>query len=282
MNKGDNIYGLFKIIKGEQISPEIKMGLNFVNINRLREQMLLWGGYPIPSLSHDVDYKIRWIRDYLITYILPLIIEQFNIRSIDAFEKFARLIFLNTGKLLNKNRIAQEVGVSQPTIENYIYQLRAMMIIIVLNIYHKNPRKRLIKQSKIHVIDSLLLHNAFGTGFSLKKSQELQSFGFIYESFIIMEIKKALLNAGLSFDLYYWRTQDKAEVDLIVEIKGKIIPFEIKSSLNLTNRDTTGLKSFLADNPHVKNGYIVYPGRDIIEMATNIIAIPDWWLLGCY
>lgn len=47
-------------------------------------------------------------------YVLP-IIEQFNIRNLDAFEKFVLLILLNNGKLLNRHRIAREAGVSQTT-----------------------------------------------------------------------------------------------------------------------------------------------------------------------
>jgi len=157
-----------------------------------------------------------------------------------------------------------------------------MMLIITLEAYHRNPKKRLVKQNKIHAIDPLLLHHTFNTGFSLERSRELQNFGTIYESFICMEIHKTLFSSGIAFDSYYWRTQDGAEVDLIIEYRGKAIPFEIKSTTNLSRRDASGLVSFLSDNPHIKQGYIVYPGREIAEISPNIIAVPDWWVLGCY
>ena len=85
-----------------------------------------------------------------------------------------------------------------------------MMLIINLEVYHRNPKKRLVKQNKIHAIDPLLLHHTFNTRFSFERSKELQSFGAIYEGFICMEIHKTLLNAGITFDSYYWRTQDGA------------------------------------------------------------------------
>ena len=242
----------------------------------------MWGGYPIPTLANDNEFKIRWIRDYLTTYVFPILIEQFQVRNLDAFEKFTRMVFLNSGKILNKNRIAQAVGVSQPTIDNFLYQLKAMMLVYTLDVYHRNPSKRLVKQKKIHAIDSLLLHNAFNTNFSIEHSKELQYYGNIYESFICIELLKTLYNANITFDAYYWRTQDGAEVDLILECKGHVIPFEIKTSTKLSKRDASGLISFLEDNSHIKNGFIIYPGREVQQINHQITAIPDWWLLGCF
>ena len=243
--------------------------------------MLVWGGYPVPTLASNRDSQIRWIRDSLITYVFPILIEQFQIRNLDAFEKFVRLIFIQSSSLLNKQKLANSIGVSQPTVNNYLYQLKAMMLVITLEVYHRNPGKRLVKQNKIHAIDPLLIHNALNTNFSNERAKELQFYGKIYESFIVTELHKILYNSGAIFDAYYWRTQDGAEVDLILEIKGKVLAFEIKSSPKINRRDVSGLISFLSDHPYVENGYIIYPGREIQFINDKVIAIPDWWLLGC-
>ena len=70
-------------------------------------------------------------------------------------------------------------------------------------------------------------------------------------------------------------------MDLIVEFQGQVIPFEIKSASELNKRDATGLLSFLEDNPAVKTGYIIYPGRTVEHIHPRVIALPDWRLLGC-
>jgi len=274
------VSGLFHLIREPDekiILPEYS---NQTRINRLREKMLVWGGYPIPALTEDREFNIRWIRDYLTTYVFPIIIEQFQIRNLEAFERFIRLIFINSGQLVNKNNLAKTVGVSQPTIDNFLYQLKAMMLVHSLEVYHRNPKKRLVKQIKIHAIDPLLLHNALNTNFSNERARELQCFGLIYESFICTEIFKIFHNTGANFNAYYWRTQDGAEVDLIIESQGETIPLEIKSSGKLTKRDASGLISFLDDNPHVKKGYIIYPGSNLQQIYPNVFAVPDWWLLG--
>jgi len=269
--------GLFQLLDSDITMPK---NIDYIHINRLRNKMLVWGGYPIPNLASNTDSQIRWIRDYLATYVFPILIEQFQIRNLDAFERFARLIFVQSSNLLNKQKLAISVGVSQPTVSNFLYQLKAMMLVITLEIYHRNPTKRLVKQNKIHAIDPLLIHNALNTNFSNERAKELQFFGNIYESFIVIELHKILYNTGAIFDAYYWRTQDGAEVDLILEIKGKVLPFEIKSSPKVNRRDASGLMSFLSDHPQVKKGYIIYPGREIQIINDQVIAIPDWWLFG--
>jgi predicted AAA+ superfamily ATPase len=282
LSGGNNYCGLNRLIDSDIRDLAIPNRIDYVQINRLRERMLVWGGYPIPALASDRDYRVRWIRDYLTTYVFPILIEQFQIRNLAAFEKFVRLIFIQSGKLLNKNGLAGAVGVSQPTIDNFLYQLKAMMLVETLAVYHRNPKKRLVKQNKIVAIDALLLHNALNTNFSNETARELQCFGNIYESFICAELLKVLHNSGAIFDAYYWRTQDGAEVDLIIETNGKTLPFEIKSSSRISKRDVSGLMSFLSDHPNVPNGYLIYPGRKILQINSQVTALPDWWLLSSF
>lgn len=280
LSGGTNDCGLIRLINSNAGNIDMPNKVNHVQINRIRERMLVWGGYPIPALASERDYQIRWIRDYLSTYVFPILIEQFQIRNLEAFEKFVRLIFIQSGRLLNKNRLASNVGVSQPTIDNFLYQLKAMMLIVTLEVYHRNPTKRLVRQNKIIAIDPLLLHNALNTNFSNEIARELQHFGNIYESFICIELFKSLHNSSAIFDAYYWRTQDGAEVDLIIEANGKVLPFEIKASSQISKRDASGIMSFLSDNPNVPHGYVIFPGREILQINSRVTALPDWWLMG--
>jgi len=274
--------GLIKLLEEEKIAIPISQPLSFTEVERMRSERLLWGGYPVPTLSKNPEARIRWVSDYFRTYVFPILIEQFNIRAVEAFEKCARLLFLQSSQVLNYHRLAQETGVSQPTVTSYVHQLKAMMLIIILETYFKNPRKRLLKHPKIHVVDPLLLHYSFGTNFNLQIAKERKNLGAIYESFITFEIIKLLENYGIPNQLYCWRTADRAEVDLVLEALGKTIPLEIKLSENLTRKDASGLHAFLEDNPQVEQGYIIYPGREVQQISPGVTALPDWWLLGAY
>lgn len=269
--------GLFRLLPAlAQFQPP----KSYVDIDRSRTERLLWGGYPFPALASEIESRQRWAEDYLKTYVLPILLEQFNLRNIESFEKCARLLFIQSGQFLNYSLLAQETGISQPTAVNYVYQLKAMMLISLLERYFRNPKKRLLKQPKVHVADPLLLNLSLGTNFNLQKARERGWLGTIYESFIVFELIKTLENYGQLYQIFSWRTADKSEVDIILEFDGQVFPFEIKMSKRLNKRDTSGLRSFLADNLQVKNGYIIYPGDKIVEVEKRIFAIPDWWLLG--
>ncbi|GBE39484.1 MAG TPA: ATP-binding protein [Nitrospirae bacterium] len=272
--------GLFAIINNN-IPAEISPPVSPVETNRLREERILWGGYPTPCLVTDRDARIIWSSDYVRTYILPIVVEQFNIRDVAAFEQAAQVLFAQNAQFINSSRLAQLIGVSQPTASNYTYQLKAMMVIELVNVFLRNPAKRLVKQPKLYVTDPLLLHQPLGTGFSLQSAATRGQIGRIYESFIFSEIKKTLVNYDIHAESFTWRTQDKAEVDIVLSTTDGLIPFEVKWSTEPSRRDASGLHSFLSCYPEIKNGYIIYPGEKIIKITEKVFAVPDWWLFGC-
>ncbi|MEN8262358.1 MAG: ATP-binding protein [Nitrospirota bacterium] len=273
--------GLISIIN-DNMPAEISPPESIVEINRMREERILWGGYPAPSLADDRDARIIWSSDYIRTYILPLIVEQFNIRDVSAFEQAAKILFTQNAQFFNASRLAQLTGVSQPTASNYTYQLQAMMVIELVNVFFRNPAKRLVKQSKLYVTDPLLLHQPIGTNFSLQSAIDRGQIGHIYESFILSEMKKTLVNHDIYAENFTWRTQDGAEVDIILSSTGGVVPFEVKWSTKPSRRDASGLHSFLSSYPEIEKGFIVYPGEKIKRITEKVFAVPDWWLFGCF
>jgi len=264
-----------------RVPSKIERPSSLTQITRQREERILWGGMPTPSMNPDTDSRILWARDYARTYILPLVIEQFNIRESSSFEQAIRLIMLQNSFFFNANQIAQNVGVSQPTLKTYAHYLEAMMVIRLLPVFLRNLNKRLIKQPKIYVNDPLLFNQALDS-FSIQNALDRNEIGRIYEGFIFAELQKTISNYDLFAEFFTWRTQDKAEVDIILTTKKGIIPLEVKWSTRLTKRDASGLLSFLENHPEAKKGYIVYPGETLQIITPNIMAIPDWWLFGCY
>lgn len=249
-------------------------------IARQREERMLWGGLPQPSLNPDPESRILWARDYVRTYILPLVVEQFNIRDSLSFEQAARLLLLQQGLFFNANQLAQQVGVSQPTLNSYAHVLEAMMVVHFVPVFFRNLSKRLTKQPKIYVTDPLLFNQSLDN-FSIQHAIDRNDVGRLYEALIFAEIQKTISNYDLLAETFTWRTQDQAEVDLVLSTPKAIIPLEIKWSRRLTRRDASGLLSFLDAHPTVKQGYIVYPGDTLQTITPHVIAIPDWWLFGC-
>ena len=158
--------------------------------------------------------------------------------------------------------------------------LEAMMVVRFVPVFFRNLNKRLTKQPKIYVTDPLLFNQSLDN-FSIQNAIERKEVGRIYEAFIFAEIQKTISNYDLMAETFTWRTQDQAEVDLVLSTPKTIIPLEIKWSSRLTKRDASGLLSFLEGHPKAKQGYIVYPGETLQAITPHVTAIPDWWLFGC-
>jgi len=125
------------------------------------------------------------------------------------------------------------------------------------------------------------LFNQSLDNFSIQKAIDQEDIGRIYEGFVFAELKKTISHYDLPAQSFMWRTQDKAEVDIVLSAPKRIIPLEVKWSTQPTRRDASGLLSFLEDYPEAKRGYIVYPGETLQPIHRKIMAIPDWWLFGC-
>ena len=143
-----------------------------------------------------------------------------------------------TGEILNYTNIASEVGVSEPTIKNWISILERTGIVYLLQPYSASALNRAIKTPKIYFRDTGLACylTRWLTADALKCSAVA---GNIFETFVVSEILKSYTNEGkdYKFNIFYYRGKDKNsssenEIDLILEENGVLYPIEIKMSGN--------------------------------------------------
>ncbi len=106
-------------------------------------------------------------------------------------------------------------------------------------------------------------------------AQRLGRSTFLVENRIAMELK-ALLSAHLPLaKLYYWRTSGGAEVDLIVEYNGRLVPIEVKWSEHVSTRDLKGLDSFFNDmGSDVSWGMVLYRGQHVVKLSEKVFLVP--------
>jgi predicted AAA+ superfamily ATPase len=269
--------GLLKL--GSLSRPTPSMARQGLAWRRARETFLVEGGFP-PLAGLDPEDKEIWFRDYTATYVAPLVSEHFRLRDMGSFETFARLALMRTSQTVNLNALAPLVGVSLPTLQSYADILDAMMVTVRLEPFSRNPSKRLIKHPKWHAVDPGLARHVMGVRPHYTALVESGALGALYESFVVVETMKVLAHRDCIFKLYHWRTADGAEVDAVLEINGEVWALEAKASATLSPRMTTGLKSFLDDNPGARGGLVVYPGPMIKKLDQRIWAVPDGWLFG--
>ena len=214
-------------------------------------------GYMPELVFNDKKKWEFFYSSYVQTYIERDVRDLINISDESKFLKFMISLASRSGELLNYGAVANEVGVSNETVKRWVSVLRTSRIIYLMEPYFNNHLKRVIKTPKIYFMDVGLLAylTKWPTPETLANGAKA---GNIFETFIVSEIIKSYLNAGIiNPPVYFYRDKDKKEIDLIIEEAEKIYPIEIKMSAS-------------PDKEMVKN-FSVLKGKIDKEIGTGII-----------
>ncbi|EKE21377.1 MAG: hypothetical protein ACD_7C00266G0013 [uncultured bacterium] len=235
------------------------------------ESHILKGMYP-----RIYETKIEhsgWYQNYIKTYIERDVRMIKNIGDLAVFQKFMQLCANRVGQILNLSSIANDLGVSHNTIKEWISILEASYIIFLLQPYHNNFNKRLIKMPKIYFYDMGVL----STLLKINSKDDLESHPFkggIFESFVISEVFKNNFNAGKTPSVYFWRDKTGHEIDCLIEESNRKIAVEIKSAKTIGSDFFVNLDYLqkISDNLF-DQGVLVYNG---IEQKRSNYRVLDW------
>ena len=206
-------------------------------------EWLLRGGYPQIFTGKKVSLKL-WFSSYLQSYIDRDVRGNIKTANLNEFERFVRLLASRTAQELNYSSLAGDVGVTVPTIKSWVSFLEASSLIHLLYPYHKNFGKRIIKSPKCYFMDTALVCYLVGLQDEGHLLQGPMA-GALFETACVTQFIKrfsAFLDPGC---LYFWRSVDGFEVDLLVEVSNQIFPVEFKLSSTITDQHTSSLRAWL-------------------------------------
>jgi predicted AAA+ superfamily ATPase len=202
-------------------------------------ETILRGNFPEIASKKSVDRQL-WCGSYISTYLERDVRNLAHIGDLSQFERFLKLCATRTGQLLNLSEMAKELGISTPTAKRWLSILEAGYQVYLLYPYYKNIGKRLIKSPKLFFCDTALA--AYLLGIHDKETLlKSPSFGHLFETMIINDVLKRFLNFGQMPAMYYLRTRDGLEIDLVLEINQKLHLFEIKSAMTITPKHASAL-----------------------------------------
>src|SRR3989338_5549567 len=180
-----------------------------------RKEQMLKGSYP--ELVHlKYTNTTQWYGAYVNHYIERDVRGIANIGNLSDFQRLIKLLAARVSQELNVSSLANDIGVTVRTVQNWISILEASYIIFLVPSYHKNLGKRIVKRPKLYFYDTGLVCYFTGIeGEAVLRKGPLD--GPIFENYIIAEIKKWIMHHGLKDQLFYFRTNLGIEVDLIIE-----------------------------------------------------------------
>ena len=194
--------------------------------SRMIDHRLIYGYYPEVVTSPGDEKEV--IKELIDSYLYKDVLEENEIAKQDKLVRLVQALAFQIGSTVSANELAGLVGVDAKTVERYIDILEKCYIIFTLPSYAKNQRNELKFARKIYFWDMGIRNGVIGNmaPVSLRSPEEL---GHMWENFLIAERIKRNDYAGRTFVLhYFWRTQQKKEVDLIEIEDGMMTGFEIK------------------------------------------------------
>jgi len=195
-----------------------------------------------------------------------------NVRDLVTFRRFLALVASRHGQVLNKTDLAAPLGVSVPTIGEWLQVLEATGQVILVPPYFENLGKRLIKSPKVYWSDSGLACYLLG----LTSAAELERspfLGALFEGFVAAEILKSQCNRGMRKELYYFRDQQGLEVDFLVPRRNaRLWLVEAKATKTVRPTMASPLFSLRRSLPKRSTRLIVVHRESPSQLATAALA----------
>lgn len=241
---------------------------NYIEICNHQLSGLHWfrGGFPLSFLAPSDRISISWINNFIQTYIerdLPLL-------GLQAAPTFLRNLWLMLahihGNVLNMELLSKSLEVTGPTIKKYIHFLSEAYLIRILPPFHINIKKRIVKSPKIYIRDTGILHQLLGIStYDMLEGHPMK--GNSWEGYVIEQLS---LHVQSKYDMYFYRTHQGAECDLVLTIANKPdIAVEIKYTS--APRVGRGLRTSIEDLGTKKN-FIICLCEEEYPISENIIA----------
>lgn len=190
-----------------------------------------FGGYPKVVLTEDTEMKKTLLSDLYETMLLKDVARTFSIDDINSLERCAKYLASISSGILNYSKMAGNIGISFQTLKKYLDAMEKSYLIKRVPPYYTNRRKELTKQPKVYFVDTGL-RNSVINDFNSEPDGE------VFENYVFSELIKK------GYDVRYWRSKSKAEVDFIVDTDNILIPIEVKLKAS-TGKISKSLRSFI-------------------------------------
>ena len=235
---------------------------------------LFLGGFP--EVLEKPRISSVWFRSYLQTYLERDVRGITSIKDLALFRRFLSVLASRSATMLNKTDIATPLGVSVPTITEWLSVLEITGQIILVPPFFENFGKRLVKSPKIYFTDSGLLAYLLRIDSRRFLSQSV-FYGGLFEGFVASEIVKHQINSGCRKEIYYFRDHQGLEVDFIVpKGDGEMCLLETKATRSLKPSMAKSINRLASKISRYKlNRYVVYPDHSVKSKPLSEVLCPQ-------
>ncbi|MDP1829931.1 MAG: AAA family ATPase [Archangium sp.] len=202
----------------------------------------------LPTVWMEGDPK-EYLRGYVGTYLREEVQQEALVRNLASFSRFLEAASLSQGQVLNMVSVAADCGINRKTVENHFDLIEDLLLAVRLPVFTRKAKRKLVSHPKFYFFDA-------GTWRALRPKGPLDADtevdGAAIETLLMQSLRAESANAGLGYDLSYWRTPDGAEVDFVLYGERGLHAFEVTRSSLFRETELAGLRLFCGDYPQAK------------------------------
>lgn len=206
---------------------EISQQENLLQTRRNLETRLVFGSYPDVVLEDDREANVEYLKSIVSAYLLKDILSLDGIKNSGKMMELLQLVSFQVGSELSYDELSNKLGISKNTVQKYMDLLSKVYVIFRLGGYARNLRKEVSKIGKWYFYDNGIRNAVIGRFQPMALRDDV---GALWENYFISERMKQNLHGQFNRNLYFWKTYDRQEIDLIEETPDGLSAFEIKWS----------------------------------------------------
>ncbi len=246
------------------------------------------GSMPELYADQSVDWE-TYYRSYVNTYLQRDIHDLTRVGDEMSFYQFMTVVAAHTAKPVVYEDLAAAAGISAPTAKKWLSVLVSSHIVALVQPYHNNALKRVVRMPLLHFLDTGLAAYLLKWG-SPETLEAGAMSGAFFESYVFSEIYKSYLNAGQEPPLFYYRDKDQKEIDLLIYRDGLVCPIEAKKA---ASPGKASVKNFSVLNPvqqaerfvgmeqlktEIGAGSVVCMAREFMPIDRSNWYVPVWMI----
>ena len=189
------------------------------------DDTLIFGTYPEVLTTDNKSEKMEILKEITGFYLLKDILEMDKIKSHKTIVNLLKMLALQVGCEVSFSEIGRQLQIDNKTVARYVDLFEKSFIIYSLSAFSRNLRNELTGKNKYYFYDNGI-RNALISNFNPFDMRT--DSGGLWENFMVLERIKRNAYKGYSPNLYFWRTYDQKEIDMIEERDGGLFGYEFK------------------------------------------------------
>lgn len=204
---------------------ELRKQFGAMGVMERLNDLLVFGAYPETLTAPNEAARRTYLATLRDSYLFKDILALDNIRNSDKVVDLLRLIAFQVGREVSLSELSGKLGIAKMTVERYLDLLEKCFVIKRVRGFSRNLRKEVMKTARYYFLDNGI-RNALINNFNPLSMRD--DVGLLWENFLFIERHKRMRYQGIHADIYFWRTYDQKEIDLVEERDGTLCGFEFK------------------------------------------------------